>query len=488
MTRLHLFAKSTGYTANTSPGLVDSLLSLPRSFILAGLAGSLSLVVYLVTIAPDLSWSNFSSDGAELISASVTMGIAHPPGYPTYILLGKLFSLLPLGTVAFRYNVFSAIAMASAVAFSTATTYASNPAAKSNWSAVLSAGLTFAFAPLIWSQATIAEVYALNLAVLSIFLWLLLSQRSSWLAGAMLGLSFTTHLTTLLMLPLGLALTPRGKRKHLGLGIIIGLLPLLTLPLLNRLGSPVIWGDPSTLNGWWWLISAQLYQANINVPTTTVGFLSHLSTWSATIFKQFAWAGWLFIIFGVFAHRLRPRRSTLLLLTAAFYAVFSLLYSPNDAIVNLLPAFLLLVPFLAAGFTRLKYWSLLFPLLLLLLNFSSQNLRAQQSPRPPIEKVLRIMPENAVVLTPGDHSIFSLWYFQHVEGQRTDLVLVDENLLAFMWYRQRLAVRYPGLEGLDTDDLAQFRQLNSKKRPICYLSLQNPQSLTCPETASANFN
>ncbi len=480
MTKLLLFAKSSGETAPTIPILLTHILSLPKSLISAGLAGGLSLAVYLVTIAPDLSWSNFSSDGAELITASVTLGIAHPPGYPTYILSGKLFSLLPWGTIALRYNIFSAIAMASAVAFSAATICASTPATKLNWPSALAAALTFAFAPLVWSQATIAEVYALNLAVLSIFLWLLLSQRSSWLTGLMLGLSVTTHLTSLLMLPLGVALTPKGKGKHLALGIILGLVPLLALPLLNRLGSPVIWGDPSSLNGWWWLITAQLYQANINVPSTTMGFLSRLSTSSTTILQQFAWAGWLFVILGVLVHKFRSSRSPLLLLlTAALYAIFTLLYSPDDAIVNLLPALLLLAPFLAAGLTRLRYWSLLLPLLLLLLNFNSQNLRIEQSPRPTIEATLRMMPENAIILTPGDQSIFSLWYFQHVEGQRPDLILVDENLLAFSWYRQRLAVRYPDLEGLATDNLDQFRQLNTKKRPICELSLPNPPSLTC---------
>jgi hypothetical protein len=315
--------------------------------------------------------------------------------------------------------------------------------------------------------------------LLSIFLWSLLTHRSAWLTGGMLGLSLTTHLTSLLMLPLAWALTPKGKRMRLGLGLILGLFPLLTLPLLNQQGSPVIWGDPSSLKGWWWLVTAQLYQANISFPATVVSFLAHLSGWSTTVLWQLAWAGWLLIIFGVFAHKFRRRIALLLLLTAAFYAVFSFLYSPDDAIVHVLPAFLLLVPFMAIGLLRFKHWSLLVPLLLLLLNFPDQNLRTEQSPRTTIEKALHIMPENAIVLTPGDQTIFSLWYIQHVEGQRPDLVLVDENLLAFSWYRQRLALRYPNLEGLATDNVTQFRQVNSQNWPICDLSLPDPQTPTC---------
>ncbi len=64
---------------------------------------------------PDLSWANGSQDGAELITASATLGVPHPPGYPTYTIIGKLFSLLPLGTVAFRFNLLSAVCTAAAV-------------------------------------------------------------------------------------------------------------------------------------------------------------------------------------------------------------------------------------------------------------------------------------------------------------------------------------------------------------------------------------
>ena len=67
-----------------------------------GLATAMvALGIYLLTIAPDLTWANASPDGVELITASATLGIPHPPGYPTYVVLGKLFSLLPMGTVAF---------------------------------------------------------------------------------------------------------------------------------------------------------------------------------------------------------------------------------------------------------------------------------------------------------------------------------------------------------------------------------------------------
>ena len=49
-------------------------------------------------------------DSGEMASAAWTLGVAHQPGYPLYIISAKLFSLLPLGNPAWRLNLFSAAA------------------------------------------------------------------------------------------------------------------------------------------------------------------------------------------------------------------------------------------------------------------------------------------------------------------------------------------------------------------------------------------
>ena len=450
-----------------------------KTLLLGSLTGFLAFAVYFATIAPDITWSNYSSDGGDLITASITLGIAHPPGYPTYLLLGKLFSYLPLSTVAFRFNLFSSLAMSLAAAVSTVTAFEILDTSKTTWSAALAAGLAFAFSPLVWSQGTVAEVYALNLAVLSFFLWSLLTQRSALLTGFLLGLAVTTHLTSLFMLPIGAALVLRGRRGHLALGIVLGLLPLLALPLLSQLNSPVIWGDPSTLAGWSWLVSASLYHANLGLPGSSQAALLHLSGWSAIILRQFAWIGWLFVVVGTFSDQLEKRHARWLLASVAIYAIFSIAYGTDDTILNFLPALLLLIPLLAAGLTRAGNWSLLLPVLLLLFNFQGQNLRDEQRLRPAVETALREIPEDAILLTPGDQSIFTLWYFQHVEKKRPDIILVDANLLAFNWYRERLASRYPELEGLSSDDMDLFQKLNARVRPFCEFTVQNLQGIKC---------
>lgn len=82
-----------------------------NSLLIALMVCLFSFLVYLKTLAPTIT----GGDSGELITAAYTLGIPHPPGYPTWCLLGKLFSYLPFGSVAYRLNVMSAFWGALAV-------------------------------------------------------------------------------------------------------------------------------------------------------------------------------------------------------------------------------------------------------------------------------------------------------------------------------------------------------------------------------------
>ncbi|MBC7222995.1 MAG: DUF2723 domain-containing protein, partial [Anaerolineae bacterium] len=56
----------------------------------------LVLALYGVTAAPSLTWAHDSADGGELLAAAQTLGVAHPPGYPTYLPLLHGWTRLPL--------------------------------------------------------------------------------------------------------------------------------------------------------------------------------------------------------------------------------------------------------------------------------------------------------------------------------------------------------------------------------------------------------
>lgn len=206
-----------------------------------------ALLLFAMTAAPDLTWAHNGYDGGELITASYTLGVPHPPGYPTYVLLGNLFGALPIGTIAYRYHIFSGVAVAVAVALLARTLMsASDQRLSPSTASAVAVGV--ALLPPIWSQATIAEVYGLNLALVAAFVFALLVLKRPLVTGIILGLVLTTHVTSILLIPAALALTPRANWPRMAGGMAVGLLPLLLLPSLATSGSPVVWGDPTTLS------------------------------------------------------------------------------------------------------------------------------------------------------------------------------------------------------------------------------------------------
>ena len=120
----------------------------------AAALGLVVLTVYLRTLAPTVA----GGDSGELITVAYTLGVAHPPGYPLYTLLAKLFTLIPIGTIAWRVNLFSAAcgAGAATILFLAAARWSG-----SLWAALAAASL-FAFSPRVWPHAVTAEVFALN--------------------------------------------------------------------------------------------------------------------------------------------------------------------------------------------------------------------------------------------------------------------------------------------------------------------------------------
>ena len=116
--------------------------------------GIVVFALYVRTLAPTV----VGGDSGELITVAYTLGVAHPPGYPLYTLLAKLFTLIPIGTIAWRVNLFSAAcgAGAATILFLAAARWSGKL-----WAALAAASL-FAFSPRVWPHAVTAEVFALN--------------------------------------------------------------------------------------------------------------------------------------------------------------------------------------------------------------------------------------------------------------------------------------------------------------------------------------
>jgi hypothetical protein len=217
---------------------------------------------------------------------------------------------------------------------------------------------------------------------------------------------------------------------------------------------------------WWWLVSGVLYRPNL--------FSLPVTEWAE---RAFAWRFILFLPLLILtimtgwatkATAGKVRQQILMLwLTAVFSLITAFTYQTSDAIVFSLPAQLLLICAAIPAFQRLNRAAIVLPLICLLLNFNSQNLRDEAGVRPLLEAALNQAPAQAILLTEGSPDIFAFWYFQIVERKRPDITIVDQTLFQFDWYRDRLQQQNPNLSMPKADDLAAFQAQNEGQRPYC---------------------
>ena len=224
-------------------------------------AGLVPFGVYLATLSPTVN----GGDSGEFVAVAYLFGVAHPPGYPLHALLGKLMTLLPLGSVAWRVNLLSALgdAGAAVLLFRALTLLTGDLAA-----GFLAAG-AFAFAPLVWPYAITAEVFALNnLFAAGLLYWSARALREDaqgavplrtlCLSAFWVSLGLSNHHTLVFFaVPFGLlVLVLAGRRLLLPrvLGALaaataLGFLPYLYLPLAGARPAAVTWGDTATWSG-----------------------------------------------------------------------------------------------------------------------------------------------------------------------------------------------------------------------------------------------
>src|SRR5687768_12349856 len=130
--------------------------------------GAAAFVVYLRTLAPGLV-AVVDTPMFQFIGR--VLGVPHNPGYPLYVLLTYPFSYLPIGSLAYRINLFSAIF--GALTVSLAFLIARRLGCRRIVSAAAALGM--AFGHIFWSQSLIAEVYTLDSAIIAGMLLALLA-------------------------------------------------------------------------------------------------------------------------------------------------------------------------------------------------------------------------------------------------------------------------------------------------------------------------
>lgn len=431
------------------------------------------LLIYAITMPPTLTWAHNGADGGELVAAVARGTIPHPPGFPTYLLLGEVFIRFPWGTPAWRLNLMSAVLAATAAGLMVVASWRLLDGMENGGPAVLCAactGLTLGLSPLFWSQALITEVYAPAALFTALVIVMTLGKSPTWLLGLIWGTGVGAHATLIFLAPIVVwrVLADAGGRQHrFGRLATIGIAALLAWGILHgpvllaRGTKPFPWGDLNTPAGWWALVSAKLYRGYpFALPLRD--WPQRLLAWIGLLARQFTPIGAVLAGLGV-DHLWRTRRP-LALASAVSFGAFSLYavgYNTTDSLVYLTLALPLAALWLATGLLRVTAWItrrmrhgewaiLLLPLLLSLLFWKQMDISDDTNATTWADHVLKGAPPRAVLLTERDAHTFALWYTHDVLGQRPDIVVIDRDLWGLAPYRTMMT-DVLGLEDSESD-------------------------------------
>jgi len=470
-----------------------------------------ALWVYVMTLSPTVAWRNYGEDSGDLLVASATLGIPHPTGYPLYVLLGRLAGFLPLGALAFRINLVSAIAGAVSVFFLARLTLelAGAPFRLGAWLASATAGLLYAFSTGAWSQSTVAEVYALNAAFFGAILWALArADRTGefrWLAlsAFLFGLGLTNHLLLLAAGPaLVIVIARRIASGSIGVAGTVLLLLLVIwgvsldayLPIRASCGPEFSWGVPNTPSRLFWVLTGRQYAGNF-FHRSISEIIHHLAV--GRWWVDFGWGLSLLSVgigAAVWGGKFGPKGSSLpLLATLVVSLAMVSVYAIPDDVGYWMPAGFVLCAIAGSGIAVL--WdrfqhpvprgvlaaaSVAAVLFGLIGHYGDVDASQDITPYLFAHRNLEAVEPNALIVSEYDGRTFSLWFYKATDFRESHpkVVVVYKYLLIWPWYLNHLSRRYPDLAlppPSNDIDLQMNRIIarNIKRRPV-YLVRDDP--------------
>ena len=440
------------------------------------------LTLYVVTLASDV----LAADSGELQVVAAQLGVAHPPGFPLYVMLAHLFTRLPVGSPAYAVNVLSAVFGALTVV----VVYRSGWLLVGRQLPALLGAVALGTATTFWSQATTANVRSLTTLLAALAIYHLLEFRIAtigyatrktprqpylheapesqaniriasgassnpdrwltWLALVMgLGLTHHVSLAFLAIVGLmfvfvtdpGLARSPRRWAPPLAVGLL-GLLPLLYLPL--RAGAEVRGASPelATLPGFLEHVLATGFRGDLFYYLAPSELGPRLLVMGNVMTFQFAPLLLAAMLIGLLLMIWRDRPLALLLGgTFAAYVLVAATYRAPQTVEYMMPAYVPAALALAYAVGRLPdvlpQWrgvgsalAALFTALILVAalgqlpgHVSAAGAKHEATDaRDTAGRLLAEAPPDSVILAHW-HWATPLWYLQEVEGQRSDVAV-----------------------------------------------------------------
>lgn len=457
------------------------------------LAFTIPFAVYMATLAPSVTFF----DSGEFLSATASMGSAHSPGYPLFLMYAKPFTFIPLGNVAFRVNVATAFSSSLACyGVFLLTTYLLRKEVlldneRFNTLAVkfagLAAALSFSVTPRLWLQSNHDKPYPLLAFISAVIFYQLLRwsdhchegrERPShiYVCAFLAGLAMAVHQTVVLLLPAWLfmivltdwRMITRIKELIISTAFaLIGFSVHLYLPL-RALQNPLLnWGDSKTFEQFLWHFLRRGYPAE---PQKRTVELVWAQIKAFNVSREFTWLGVALLVIGAFFLWKRNRTILIAYIVSVITFICVIAGYLNTAFETIFlteefftPIYLLTAVLIGAGlFSLLGYalsnsrfperigmpvyglLAILFlalPTSLCAVNYYENDQHNNYIAYDYATNSLRSLPQNAVMFTWGDSGAFPLWYLQGVERMREDIHLPHTPHLVFDWYLDSM----PGL-------------------------------------------
>ncbi len=467
----------------------------------------LVLCCYLITISPTVSFW----DSGEFIATSYTLGIPHPPGTPFYVIVGRVFSMLPFQERALGVNLMSALSGALASLFLYLITvrilvlWRGKPANGRDmlvvYSSSAAAALAGAFSGSFWVNSIEAEVYSPSAFIMAFTVWLMLrwsrrhrepgSRNSLVLICYLLGLSVGLHLGTVLVLPAFVlfALLVDWRLftdvRFIVLVVLMGLLGVsnhLYLPIRSSLNPAIDEANPEK-----WVAFKDCLLRKQYKPMTPFVRQAPWSFQFGMFWRYFkeqwvgpggSWTGLLMLAgaAGSFVHFLKERRTFVLMGTLFLITSLGLIIYMNftDHEVRerdyfFSHGFFFFCVWIGVAFAYLSdmvarsnkpdWLSYAAPVALLAfafsafyVNFESHDRRGDYNAHDYAYNMLATVDDDGLIFTNGDNDTFPLWFIQEVKGFRKDVRVVNLSLLNTPWYIWQLKHLEPRVPLRFTDD------------------------------------
>jgi Protein O-mannosyl-transferase TMEM260-like/TPR repeat len=466
----------------------------------------LSFSVYLITTCPSI----YLGDSGELTAAAFSLGIPHNSGYPLYCLVGKLFCLLPVGNIGFRLNLMSCFFSAASVClvafFILRMTH--------SWIAALGAGLSLAFAPVFWNQATCAEVYSLHTFLVILMITLLRwwdESREHYrllLFVLVTGLSFGNHMQTVMLAPAVFFIILSGDRKalldlrpflYITIFFISTLLIYIYLPLRTGAGAAMHWGNPDSLDRFVAHVTAQSHRSGYVLNLSVADYLVRTKTSIQMLISQFnvllaiAFWGWL---------KLESRRWKMFYLIVIIfdlsYTIFLNTISLDVTPFNLSTAIVcaILTGFGIDHISRLidrregvgpwasltmKAACFLVPAVFLLGSFPNCDQSSNYTAYEHTQNIFRTLGHGDTLFLEGDNHFFPVLYGRVVEHAREDVILFDRQGIIYPapYFGGSADFFYGKWEALRV--ILEEEIIRNNDPDTVHYAVFNPESITIPE-------